>query len=97
MTHCKTNQIKAAYNRYNNSYNYSLWDVYASFSRAKENAFNYCKQLAANCNGSAVKIIGANSNTFSAGFLCELEGKPAFVYITKDYDHYIFIDEIINA
>ena len=94
MTHTKTTQIREAYHRYNKSYNYSLRDVYSSFSREKEKAFEYCNNLAAKHNGKAVKIIGACSHAFSVGFLCEIDNRPAFAYITRDYDRYIFIDEI---
>lgn len=45
-------------------------------------------------NGKALKIIGYNTMTFSVGFLGTVDGRAAFIYITKTYDRYIYIDEM---
>jgi glutathione peroxidase-family protein len=71
-----------------------LYDCYGSFSYAKAQAFEYCKELKSKYNGRGLKIIGYNSNRFSAGFIGEIENREAFFYITADYDRYIFLDEI---
>lgn len=100
MTHCKTTQIKKAFSNYFNSNYYRLSDLYSSYSINKERAFGYCMDLFLKYNGYDLKIIGGNCMTFSVGFLGEYpdpvtgELKKAFFYITKNYDRYIFIDEI---
>jgi ERCC4-type nuclease len=100
MTHVKTNQIKNAYNKYDNSYNYCLFDCYNKYSSNKEDAFNYCRKLLIDYDGSGLKIISFNSHYFSAGFIADMADqktgkiKKAFIYITKNYDRYIFLDEI---
>ena len=63
----KTNVLNA-YRAYRASNNYDLYDVYASFSREKARAFDYCKDLCRRYGGFCLKIVGANSQTFSVGF-----------------------------
>lgn len=94
MKHTKTQQIKAAYKQYLNSTMYSLEDLYTTYSVFKARAFNYCVDLCNQYNGHTLKILGGNCMAFSVGFICEIEDKPAFAYITKDYNRYIFLDEI---
>lgn len=94
MTHTHTQQIKTAYRNYCRSGNYNLYDCYEQPSWAKREAMDYCTRLMEENNGKALKIIGYNTMTFSVGFLCVIEGKEAFVYITKSYDRYIFINEM---
>lgn len=89
MTKCTSKQIKNAYKQFLKSCNYSLYDCYGNFSRAKENAFKYCLNLVNKYNGIHYKIIGFNSMQFSFGFVGEIDGQKAFFYITKDYDRFI--------
>lgn len=94
MTHTRTQQIKNAFEDYNRSRLYDLFDCYERPSRAKENAMEYCKTLCHQYSGRALKIIGYNTMTFSVGFIGTVDDRPAFIYITKTYDRYIFIDEM---
>lgn len=96
MTHTKAKNIKRAYNDFSNSHLYTLYDCYGTFSIYKQRAFNYCRELYEKYNGFSGKIIGFNSQTFSYGFTGTHpdDGRAIFVYITKDYDRYIYIDEI---
>ena len=100
MTHAKTTQIKKAYEQYKKSNCWELFHCYDNYSRAKENAMQYCKDLMQKYNGYGLYMIGSNSMTFSVGFIGKIpdnktgEIKEAFCYITKSYDRYIFIDEI---
>ena len=94
MRHTTTKNIKNAYNTYLHSCNCDLHDCYSSFSRNKQKAFNYCLSLVKQYNGQAWAIIGFNSQTFSFGFLGEINGKQAFFYITKSYDRFIYLDEM---
>lgn len=94
MTHTTIKAIKNAYNTYLRSTDYSLSDCYSNYSSKKEKAFDYCKSLAKDYNGKAVKIIGHSCHIFSVGFLCTVDNRPAFAYITPSYDRYIYLDEI---
>lgn len=97
MTHATTKNIKSAFYCYEKSTNYTLSDCYANNSYAKERAFNYCISQMIAHNGSGLKIIGYNCMTFSVGFMGEINGKSAFFYITRDYDRYIYLDELFKV
>ena len=94
MTHTRTQQIKNAFQDYSHSHNYNLFDCYERPSRNKEEAMEYCKRLMHEYSGKALKIIGYNTMTFSVGFLGTVNGRAAFIYITKTYDRYIYMDEM---
>lgn len=95
MTHTKNATIKHAFERYANSNLYTLRDCYAKHSTAKENAYHYCIRLYLDTPaGRQPRIIGYNSMTFSFGFIGKHNGKDAFFYITRDYDRFIYLDEI---
>lgn len=87
--------MQEAYRRYRMSDAYTLWDVYGSFSRAKENAFKYCEKLCAEHGGDLLKVLGAGSSLFSCGFTYtnKDDGKKYFVYITKDHDRQCVIED----
>lgn len=71
----------------------NLNDAYASYSTKKAAAWEYCKELCKEKNGRCLKVIGANSNFFSAGFLYEEDGFEKLMYITHGGDYPITIDE----
>ena len=103
MTYTNNKNIKNKFVDYSKSTNYTLRDIYTNFSIYKENAYNYCVELMQKLNGYGLKIIGFNSMTFSVGFIGEIpdsktgEIKKAFCYITRDYDRYIFIENLPSA
>ena len=78
---------KAIYERYRKSDNYCLWHVYERFSREKEKAWEYCEELLKKKDGHGLKVIGANTCFFSAGFEFEENGKNKFMYITHANDY----------
>ena len=94
MKECKSELMKGAYARYLRSCHYCLSDVYKSFSVRKERAFYYCRELVNIYNGIQGRIISANCNVFTYGFIGEIEGKQAFFYITKHYDRYIYLEDL---
>ena len=94
MTHTTTKTIKNAYQSYEKSTLYSLNDCYATASYYKQKAYNYCKDLCKKYGGHGFKIIGYNTTAFSVGFIGYINENEAFFYITKDYDRYIYIDEL---
>lgn len=94
MKHTTTKTIKNAHNSYIKSNLYTLNDCYTNASYYKQIAYNRCRDLVKEYNGRQSRIIGYNSQTFSFGFIGTINEKPAFFYITKDYDRYIYIDEL---
>ena len=81
-----TKRNKGIIEAYRRSINYGLYDVYSSFSKAKADAWQYCKELMAKKQGRALKIIGANGWQFTAGFLYQEDGVDYLMYITKSAD-----------
>lgn len=67
---------------YNNSHMHCLNDAYKTTSAAKKDAWNYCESLMYRHKGHGLKILGASTYAFSAGFMFEDEGKPKLMYIT---------------
>ena len=94
MTHTTAKVIKNAYNAYLNSNDCTLFDCYKNASYYKQRAYDYCLSLVQKYNGQAWCITGYNSQVFSFGFIGEIDGKAAFFYITRDYDRYIYLDEL---
>lgn len=84
------NERRAAENidTYNRSNSYDLYDVYGTFSRAKVNAWNYCRRICYENNGSGLKVINHNTFIFTAGFtFTDPEtGVIKFMYITPSYN-----------
>lgn len=95
MTHCTTKTIKDAYARFLNSDLYTLRHCYNRPSENKQRAFDYCVDLWRKYDGQQARIIGYNTTQFSFGFIGSFDGnRPAFFYVTRDYDRYIYLDEI---
>lgn len=72
-----------------------IWDAYGKPSAAKVRAWDYCKNLCSEKNGTDLIITGRNSMKFSAVFKFKEEGtgRDCFAYITKDYDRYAYAQE----
>lgn len=87
-------QMQGAMRMHKMSNTYSLNDCYNNYSYAKENAYNYCKDLQTKYNGYDFKIISYNTNQFSVGFYYknENDNTTRFVYITKSYDRECIIE-----
>lgn len=82
--------MRNAYEAYKRATASELWEVYGSYSRAKENAIAYCKRLQYQLGGWGGRIISHNSMIFSYGFefVNPETGAVAFAYITRDYNRY---------
>lgn len=72
---------------------HSLYDAYGRFSNAKAEAWRYCEELKNKYNGEGLKVIGANSSFFSAGFLFEEDGKQKLMYITHGGNYKIDMED----
>ena len=73
--------------RYEESNMYNLNDAYGSYSREKSEAWDRCRVWHYNYRDKAdfrgpLKVIGANTFKFSAGFTYSRLGETYFVYIT---------------
>ena len=86
--------IKGAYESYKRSYDYSLDEVYGSYSNAKARAWNYCTDLMREYDGAGIKVIGHNCMTFSVGFIGYVDGLKHFFYITRDYDRAMPLEKL---
>lgn len=69
-----------------------LSDVYGSYSDAKENAYNECRELCDRFNGWGFQIGSYNANVFTVQFKFEnpLNGRTMLAHITRDYNHLYF-------
>lgn len=103
MKHCTTRKIKDMAIFYLSNYdnlNRTLDEEYKTYSRQKENAFEYCINLVNKYYGYKPRILGSNTSKFSFGFIGLIENEKtgkqesAFFYITKSYDRYILLKEI---
>ena len=76
------------YRAYQWSSDYSLRDVYGSYSEKKHKAFEDCRKKCADLDGEGLKIIAHNGWVFTAGFtyIDKTTGKYMFYYITPTYD-----------
>ena len=92
MEECNKIQMEKAYLYYKHSKLNNLGECYKNCSIYKERAFMYCMDLCTKYSGQDLRIVGYNCMTFSAGFIGYVNGKKAFVYITKSYDRYMYID-----
>lgn len=94
MVKVVNNQMEKVYKQYLKSERYNLCDAYGRYSYNKIKAFKYCKSLMSEYGGSGLKLISFNTNMFTAGFICDIDGVKSFVYITKSYDRYCNIDRL---
>lgn len=68
-----------------------LSDVYGRYSKAKENAYEYCRARERECDSYNGVITGHNSMTFSYAFTTWQDGHKYLVWITKCNDYAIDI------
>lgn len=69
-----------------------LSGVYGSYSKAKAEAYNYCRELCDHFNGRGFRIVSHNVNTFNVQFEFEnpLNGCIMLAYITRYHNHLYF-------
>lgn len=98
MTHANNHAIRSVYDRYfRYDHPHTLNECYNNPSYAKQNAFEYCLALHQKYNGNYnYVILGYNSMSFSFAFIGKHpeNNRDIFVYITKDYDRFAYIDEL---
>lgn len=78
---------------FENSSDVDLRDAYGSCSRAKENAYAYCRAREREFGSYNGVITGHNSMTFTYAFTGVCEGQWYLVYITKWGDYALKLDK----
>lgn len=86
-THKKTITLEMVRRKFKFSQGATLEDVYKNCSFAKKQAFDYCKELAKECDATNFAISGANCMMFSVIFTFTLNGYKFFAHITKAHNH----------
>lgn len=98
MIECRRKLMWEAHERYKRAETTRLQYAYKSYSTSKAEAFDYCLDVACRLFAyryGRVKILGSNSHTFSVGFYGMYDNEMVFVYITKDYDRYIKLSDLL--
>lgn len=98
MIECKKKLMLSAHESYKVATAEHLDDVYTSYSAKKARAYRYCTEIAVKLHSyryGRFKILGWNSNTFSVGFYGLYDEELVFVYITRDYDRYIKLSDLM--
>lgn len=70
-----------------------LSDVYGRWSKAKEDAFAYCKKIQSDFDGYDGRIAAHCINFFSYDFRFKVEGREYLMHITKNYNRAYMIKE----
>lgn len=86
-------QARSAYQRFLRSYDATLDCVYGRCSQAKVRAYEYCRDREREFDAYDGVITGYNTCTFSYAFTGCFELKRYFVYITKDHDYAIALED----
>lgn len=68
-----------------------LYDIYGSYSRAKENDMLRCRHLMSIYKGTDLRILSWNTFMFTVGFYGVYDGKQAFFYITPYNDYCMYL------
>ena len=80
-----TKAQNALWNSYQRATATNLNDVYGRHSKAKDEAYNYCRRLQYEMGGHDGRICSANSFQFSYAFQYEdKDGDVCLCYITRD-------------
>lgn len=90
-----TQRAKSIYEAFMRSYDCDLRDVYGSFSRAKENAMEYCRARERECQSVDGVITSYCIMQFTYSFSCKDEnGDFWLIHITKSHDYAIPMDSL---
>lgn len=90
----QTKLLRSAYERWQRSTDYELWNVYDNYSDNKENVMDYCRELQFCLDDKGLKIISRNSRVFTVGFefYHPYAGELCFAYITRDYKRFMKVE-----
>lgn len=85
----KSSRAQNMFRNYLRSDDATLDEAYGRYSRAKANAYEYCRDREREFSSYDGVISGHNSCQFSYAFTGWCEGKKYLIYITKDTDYAI--------
>ena len=88
-----TQHAQRIIDRFNNSSDVELRDVYGSYSRAKENAYEYCRDREREFGSYNGVITSHNSMQFTYAFTGVCEGQWYLIYITRTADYAVKLDK----
>lgn len=88
-----TEQARRMKRAFDRSTDVELRDAYGRYSREKEHAYEYCRDREREFGSYNGVITGHNSCQFSYAFTGKCEGKWWLIYITKDHDYAIELEE----
>ena len=89
-----TQRARRIYDSFCDSSDTDLSDVYGRYSQAKVNAYRYCRDREREC-GSYNGVIASHCiMQFTYAFTTWQDGKKYLVYITKDHDYVICLDDM---
>jgi len=97
MIRSNAKMMRYAYKHYCNADRWTyadIWDAYEKPSIYKVRAWERCKGLAVELDGTTPLILGKNTMQFSVGFIGYVNGLKAFIYITKDYNRYMPLEKM---
>ena len=91
----KTQRARGILHAFLGSYDSVLSDVYGRFSRAKENAYNYCRSRECEFHSYDGVITSYNTCIFTYAFSgLDENGKRWLIYITPSHDYAIDYEAI---
>lgn len=74
------------------NYPRDIYEAYTKPSIYKVRAWEYCRNMCRDMGGHDLIISAAGCQTFSVCFKFEADGKPAYAYITRDYNRFCFAE-----
>lgn len=102
MIYTNNKLIKQNYGIYNNDYNYytkthlprTMYEAYKQPSYNKVHSFAYWCNIIAQQGGYDIRILSANCQHYTIGYLFDKDGETFFGYITAQYHRYCNIKEL---
>lgn len=89
MTKVANKKIEEAWWRYNHGWNVvdDIYKAYNKPSSRKVQAWEYCKHVCDEFNGTGLRVISHGCHFFSAGFVFDYHGRKMFGWITPSHDY----------
>ena len=93
-----TKEMKQKWQQYYDSETYDLDQCYKTYSDAKAEAWENCKQLCREYNGCCLKVITHSIFTFTAGFIFSNDdNETCFYLITPSHEKIALVKDLISV
>lgn len=86
--------MASSYSRFLDSADTDLNDVYNTWSEEKEEAYNYCRKLCNDLEGTCFTIVSKNGWSFTVGFWFKYENETYYCYITANHKRICKVNDI---